>query len=223
MIVLDGKMHSELDWAEQIKQAEKLNEVVWKLDLGLFARLTHPLQHQMQFLSLKLSIDHFLDRIWTPFADKTTGLCLYEGDVFFEGHDRLEAADYLTLLAGSIPDELRVFIKLTADPGLSRAACARLFSNEPFERIEIVSEPDLFPRSASVAVYLQAEVDPKRLEEAVEVLDALKRPWRVIAESRLTLEWDGLDELLVIPEALTDSGKRMIQGFLAAGGEVREI
>lgn len=43
-------------------------------------------------------------------------------------------------------------------------------------------------------------------------------PFKIIAETHLTAQWDGLDYLLYVPEGLTPQGKRKLQGFCAAGG-----
>lgn len=56
------------------------------------------------------------------------------------------------------------------------------------------------------------------LELAFLVLQQQGIPFKLIAESHLTAEWDGLDYLLYVPEGLTPQGKRKLQGFCAAGG-----
>ena len=54
-----------------------------------------------------------------------------------------------------------------------------------------------------------------RVEHAIEE--------RVIAEDRLIYEWDGVDELTIFPDLLSPAGARMVQGFLATGGSVKEF
>lgn len=44
--------------------------------------------------------------------------------------------------------------------------------------------------------------------------------FRLIPEAFLTVQWDGLDFLIVEPSGITSAGKRMLQGFCAAGGTV---
>lgn len=46
--------------------------------------------------------------------------------------------------------------------------------------------------------------------------------FRIIYEEALTEEWDGLDRLIIIPEAISPQGRRKLQGFVAAGGEIIE-
>lgn len=43
-------------------------------------------------------------------------------------------------------------------------------------------------------------------------------PFKLIPESQLTTQWDGLDHLLYAPSALSREGTRKLQGFCAAGG-----
>lgn len=56
------------------------------------------------------------------------------------------------------------------------------------------------------------------LEQALLSLQKHSLPFKLIAESHLTAQWDGLDYLLYVPEGLTTQGKRKLQGFCAAGG-----
>jgi hypothetical protein len=61
-----------------------------------------------------------------------------------------------------------------------------------------------------------------QLNKAFTDLQAKQTPFRMVPEALLIEEWDGLDTLLVIPQAVSPSGKRMLQGFRAAGGDVCE-
>ena len=42
----------------------------------------------------------------------------------------------------------------------------------------------------------------------------------MIYENLLTHEWDGIDKLIIFPQALTEWARRKIRGFVAAGGEI---
>lgn len=61
-----------------------------------------------------------------------------------------------------------------------------------------------------------------RLDALFERLEAQQIPFRLIAEGRLTEEWDGIDRLYVLKGAVSVQGKRKLLGFAAAGGEVIE-
>jgi hypothetical protein len=47
--------------------------------------------------------------------------------------------------------------------------------------------------------------------------------FKPVYESLLTEQWDGLDEIYVLSEALTPQGKRKLLGFEAAGGKVNYL
>ena len=51
------------------------------------------------------------------------------------------------------------------------------------------------------------------LEEMINFLNEKGIPFRIIPESLLITDWDGLDYLLVIPEGLTFQGKRKAAGI----------
>ncbi|MFN0065572.1 MAG: hypothetical protein ACKVOH_04980 [Chlamydiales bacterium] len=58
----------------------------------------------------------------------------------------------------------------------------------------------------------------ERLQEGLDYLEAY--PFRCIAEEQLIYEWDGIEELVVIQEALSVQGQRKVNGYIAAGGQV---
>lgn len=60
----------------------------------------------------------------------------------------------------------------------------------------------------------------QEMESAIQRLLDKKIPFRVIPESMLVTEWEGLDYILFDPLTLTTQGKRQLQGFCAAGGTV---
>ena len=62
--------------------------------------------------------------------------------------------------------------------------------------------------------------DTQGLEEVLNVLTKKNLPFRLIPESLLTTEWDGLDYLFVISQSISFQGRRKLQGFCAAGGTV---
>lgn len=58
------------------------------------------------------------------------------------------------------------------------------------------------------------------IEQGLYWLKSTGKPFRLIAESHLVTEWDGLDYLLYNPHGLSSQGRRKLQGFCAAGGTV---
>ncbi len=58
------------------------------------------------------------------------------------------------------------------------------------------------------------------LDQAIRHLQERQLPFKLIAETHLTAQWDGLDYILYAPAGLSVQGKRKLQGFCAAGGTV---
>lgn len=61
-----------------------------------------------------------------------------------------------------------------------------------------------------------------KLERVLSSLLDSGEPFRLICEERLTEEWNNLDQLIVCTDQLSPQGKRMLQGFVAAGGVVTD-
>jgi hypothetical protein len=83
-------------------------------------------------------------------------------------------------------------------------------------------EPSL---GKKVAVLLPSSEIHQRMpfEKTAEGISQLHRhgiDFRLIPEAFLTVQWDGLDCIVVDPSGITPVGKRMLQGFCAAGGTV---
>ena len=58
------------------------------------------------------------------------------------------------------------------------------------------------------------------LREAFNWLSLAEIPYRIVPEGLLTTDWDGLDDLIVVPNGVSLQGKRKLQGFCAAGGTI---
>lgn len=84
-IVLDGQIHSSLEWKAAHAQAEswieKGHQLFWEMDLGLFDRLPHPLSNETQCRTLGLALDHFYHTIWKKFEKESLGVSLYKGTI----------------------------------------------------------------------------------------------------------------------------------------------
>ncbi len=60
----------------------------------------------------------------------------------------------------------------------------------------------------------------EKIVELTKQLKKLNYSFRLISENHLTTEWQGLETIFFVPEALSSQGKRKLLGFCAAGGEV---
>lgn len=139
-------------------------------------------------------------------------------------------AEYLQLLGNRMPDALQIFATLNVDPTLNLLMEAQLSHRERFDRLHLMIKNGKLPlnnHSAEIAVCLPGYqvIDPKFYHGFEETLKKLLNllPFRIIPESYLINEWDGLDYLVVMPASLASQGKRKLQGFCAAGGTVVSV
>lgn len=86
-VSIDGGVKSDLVWKDAIEAANEYIDqgfkIFWELDLGIFSGLRHPLTQTSQYLSLKLSVEHFRDTVWKEFDKDTVGVSLYRGTLDF--------------------------------------------------------------------------------------------------------------------------------------------
>lgn len=316
-VALDGKLKADLSWSQEraaaleyIKQGLR---IFWEIDLGLFGGLKHPLDNQMQFLSLSLSLQHFRDTLWNEFRAQTFGLGVYRGVATFEdelkwndlqnhnlrcwlrdGYGNLEelskelgtdihsfeaidainlgkistgrdllslfcrdtAAEYLNLLVSKLPDTLNCLALFDVERSRDKPLLsAQLVSKERYPKmiVGIKGPPYLGgefswegPKKAfgfigrqktndsnpaaleSLGICLPpikfcrlSVVEP--LQDAMRLLCQQGVPFRVIPEDHLTAQWEGLDHLVVLSQAVSAAGRRKLQGFCAAGGKILVI
>lgn len=151
--------------------------------------------------------------------------------------------EYLELLASRLPDDLPVFLFLDASSISSEEKQLELLNPERLSRFHLFLKGALFPstgfgwgspmvrgysgidcvnipeqKEIVVGVSVPLEGPFRCLAEGVKVLKRKEIPFKIIAEMKLTSEWNGLDYLLFSPEGLTREGKRRLLGFAAAGG-----
>lgn len=154
--------------------------------------------------------------------------------------------DFLRLFFPVFPDDILPFLDISTSQ-FDQAFVYQLFSKERFEYFSLITEKkDLFTSSLSSdstplslgymgenytdedkilpTVGLLFPQDDLFADVHLEINSTLKKivsiPTRIIYESFLIDEIDGIDQLIVFEKGLTPSGKRQIQGFLAAGGQV---
>lgn len=154
------------------------------------------------------------------------------------------AMEYILLLINRLPDTLPCYILLDAQ-SISHSPLwqAQLLNPECFELLNLAvkgttlsiqsiawdDEILKFQCPAFIEVPLGICLPPlemhpsrytQRLEKVLNQLVAKQIPFRLIPESHLITSWDGLDDLIFVPEGLSSQGKRKLQGFCAAGGTV---
>jgi len=227
---IDGRLNSKLDWA--LTQAAL--PTLFDLELGLFHELKSPIQHMAQFQALSFSVNKLVSQIDFP-----AGCILYKGP-FIEDQAHI---DFLALLVNSLPAHITPFALQDAssiqDPILfantllsQQAAGLRLaLQNPPFATESLTWNRgtsrgafigrELFYKKAlaepSIGLVVHDTVD--EFKSTIEKLIAEETAFKIIPEERLTVEWDGLDSL-ILPKTLLPSTQRKLQGFQAAGGTI---
>ncbi len=140
------------------------------------------------------------------------------------------AVDYLQLLAMRLPDALPLFVILDCSGVTDLLSLSQLLSRERYAPFNLTlencpfaetNEPANAPKVAVVLPSEQSNFPELRL--VMEKLQRSQVPFRIIPEPFLTTEWDGLDSLYYSERALTPQGRRMLQGFVAAGGTIFQL
>lgn len=254
-IQLPSKISDDLNWIEPKKTAFKAidegKKIFWEFDLGLTAPY-FPLEDELIFHSLCLSLTTFSKELWPFFQEHTESASLYRGSADFssffswsekqlfnwnswqrekmankEKHlRRLFCADafafYFQMLTYRLPDELSVTLTLNGKDCGTLAETLQLVSKERFEHfiLDLQEIPLVKDSLTAVCFPQEAECSQEILEKLDELFDCLEKPLRVIPELFLTESWDEVEYLFVLSDALSQSGKRKLIGFCAAGGTV---
>lgn len=154
------------------------------------------------------------------------------------------AIQYLEFLVGGFPATLQPFLFLDAYSLMRPLEAAQLLSRDKLSRFytavrgsclpvrEIGWEsnhspygflgrklPQIEPETITVGVCITDAT--QELEAKLEELTAKRIRFKVLSETFLTSEWDGLDEIIVGP--VSDALQRKLQGFIAAGGKVTVV
>lgn len=210
-IYLNAKVESDLDWRSAIKSAEALDNIIWHLDLGFFHELRKPIDDEGQYRSLRLALDHFVQKIWTPLASKTQSVMIYQGNLTAD-----MPIEHLVELVELLPDEIPLMAKVTTHGTHSIVDKAFLLSSNRFGRIHLEHDAP-FQKNAKRGVLVPQ--DKAVLSQSIEPFLTKNSNIRLLSEQHLTLEWDELDELYVF-HRLDANLRRKILGFEAAGGVV---
>jgi hypothetical protein len=158
--------------------------------------------------------------------------------------------DFLRLFFPALPDDILTFLELETSFGQDHAFTYQLLSKERFEYFSLITrEKNLFtsalslePSSLSLGymgkeykkmaknmptvglLFPPDDLFPLVHSDINKVLSKISMiPTRLIYESFLIDEIDGIDRLIVFEKGVSPLGKRQVQGFIAAVGEVITI
>lgn len=247
-IVLPAGPEEELTWKKELEQAESCKAIVWQMDWG---KHSSHLTDEAIFASQALALKAWGEVIGPRFLERTEGVVLYKGPVCpplkNEALDRYHLwredrgdtlllrrlyssgllYEYLHRLGSFLPDTVSLLAELDASAISSPAEQALLLSSERTLHLQLTVRGAKIPvgqRPSTIGLCLPSE--DYWTEEFVRKLDELldtfvQDDYRLVPERLLNEQWDGLDEIIVLEAALTTKGRRMLQGFVAAGGSVR--
>lgn len=221
IITLDADLKADLKWPAIHQRATEAKEpIFWAFDFKFSS-----FEDQAIFYSYVLAIEEFGRTLWPSFNDKTGGVILYRGslDILNQIEEELlteranRFADYLLRLAAFLPETLECFCLFDPPTSEEKALFALLTSAERFLHIKT----SLKPVDASLAILLpeDAQFNRLRFEKLLQALEG--SPYRVIPQLKFNEMWDGVNEVIVLKETLSTQVKRQLQGFEAAGGEVK--
>jgi hypothetical protein len=152
-------------------------------------------------------------------------------------------SESLHSLVSLLPDSLLVFALIDISSLSSFAVIAHLFLHERFEHVHLAFKGaqlpcsallwqgdsltyQAIPASSGLLLPEDASMTKTMLDWLDQVVTREKekgRAFRVVAEEKLTEEWDGLDVLITPPEkVLGPQVRRKLKGFVAAGGSICE-
>lgn len=246
MYRLDGSITSQLDWAKELSEADGAkNPLVWHLDMQLFSSLKRGLTHSGDFQALVLALEHFKTVVWPRFGERTAKVILFQGSLdmrslfpwdsiqeenfnkWIQGHSLSEkllrqycltaCAEYLNLLVQKMPDEIPLTLQFEASS-----------IGDPFEKAQLLN-PEQFPRFNlevlggepwTLSSFGDAALCLPLTQKSAPAVRALSEQCRLIPESALVYSWDRLERLYYDPAAISQVGKRKLQGFCAAGGTI---
>jgi hypothetical protein len=156
-------------------------------------------------------------------------------------------SNFFHSLGSILPDHIKGTLLFTLPQFLETGKTAELLSEETFSHLEIgIKNPKYFIEGISwgegsgfhhlsylpiknsipeddvkTAVILPfiGLCDYKKFEEICTLLARQDIPFKVIEENLMNEKWFDIDHILFDHEALSFDGKRMVDGFIAAGGK----
>jgi hypothetical protein len=239
-IRLDASTQSLLDWGKEEKEAALAEKIEWYFDWNI----TAPLEDERQFHGFWLAIDHFKEKIYPLFADKTMRVLLFKGKVpscekdkaewlldrslketSFTSlmHERDVFFDFLKLLSSAFPVEIPLAVSLDLTM-LTGEELLEYLSYEPLWDFSLTIQTDLpwqIDQHSREAFLLSRE--GRGRDAMLSFLSDHSKSFRLTFEDNLNMYWDLVETLYLDSSSLTSLGKRMVRGFALTGGIVVDI
>lgn len=158
----------------------------------------------------------------------------WRGDVFgnapFEAHQlRLFSIkillEYLHRLSSSLPEDAPLFVRLDLSDVERPVHLSELMSLEFYPCIQAIVEakwPIYKGDEASIGLVLPpiGSSYSEEIDRIMRTLYEVNLPFRMVPENLMIELWNGIDDLIVLSDAMSKEGIRMLRGFNAASGNV---
>ncbi len=247
-IVIPAAWNSELSWDKEKDLARGIEKPLFELDFDWKnAHIEWDLE--AAYASMALTLDHFNQTILSEVTE-SSGVILYKGDLHYalrflkiaryadhyeewlgERADTPESAllfsttlltEFLHRLSSILPETLPIYCELDLTLIPEAAFRAQLLTKDRFSHLQILGEE---LQEASIGVVLPHDdlwsmAASAHVEKLMGELSRQGTPFRLIAESQLIQELEGLEMLYLLERVVSPQGRRMAQGFSAAGGEL---
>ena len=212
MIRLDARPSSDLDWDLSSQ------EHCYHLDFGWDEVPLDPYD-EAHFNACVLAVEEFGKKIKTPCE-----VALLVSDGQFELPAQV-LSEYLHRLASFLPDEVTPLLVLAIDEPFDFSELVIRLCRRRFEHFKLKFTKKVIPieGEARTGVSLPADdcYDTIRFNAYFDQLE--EGSYICIPEEFLNEHWDGLDQILYDPELISDTGRRMLLGFEAAGGKTKGL
>lgn len=247
-IFLSALPSDDLLWEEQRKLAELAalhgNKILWNIDLGIDP-VVESLTDEAAFQQRALALTTFSKQLFPAFAEISAGIVIASSGLYrkLDPRDEWESefalleepfatqlkaitvfADYLHRIASCLPDDLPVSVYIDATAAKRASDIAVLLSKERFRHICLIVT-GWFPKEGGVGCVIPedthcSEATMMALDDVFTWLDEEGVAFRLVSEALLNEEWNGLDCLVMLADAVSPVGKRKALGFVAAGGQI---
>lgn len=249
-IYLDGRPSCDLSWdsaESEIETALNLGaRLSFEIDLGIVGNLRDP----TGYFSRGIAISTFEERIYKKYKEEIISIILYRGNGYIKDEEsRVASVDllmqYLHRVGASLIDDIPLVALFDFRDVEKPSHQAELLSRSFFPYIlpgvkgalidfhgfgwegegslgYIGSKlPTVSVRqSASLGIVVPESMSYDLFDQTIDLLHQRKIPYSTFPEHLMIDHWHGLDYILVFSETITAEGRRMLQGFNAAAGQV---
>lgn len=208
MISVDCSLSSPLEWSFVHETKEP---ILWHL------QWESEVADEAQWLSLELAIEAFKEKLLLPNLSSTQGVLLWRGDLQLIQNELF--TNNLCLLAARMPEGVRLSLEVEGGEPFSLEVLELLVPLAGVFAIEVVGWGSLEGSSREGVALPKRVIDREGWSRFLEGA----RGMRFFSEEHCTHAWEGLDSIYTESLALTAQGRRALEGFRAAGGEIMEL